>query len=849
MNHKNLYVPSAANNTEEFNQKISLSDNLTINPLGLATSFSSPTKFFAAFKTNGTLLCLYPSSDTDPTEPVHRLVVSKMKDFEEEVDDSPSAFRIIFENNDFLEILAETEDSKEEWLSALRYLEEFYKTDVAEYTKAFESGGDDRITLRIGAGEELADWEGIKERFDYNDFIKDKQLGLLLELNLPESVKNRLALARADLDMRFKKSTEIDESRKIEEHEDYKLDYLEYINYHIVMLNPRPSYIVDREFSLKDNYIISKELIPEWMSFNTLYFFKYTSLGDFTTCKMALHIKDIISFRQRKINGKWGLECELFDRYFTLAFRFQWQVEMWLKSFEENLEYYEEIQRSVNKLIKHNIDLFYIYYKSIEGSQINMMLEEMIVPLNPEMSTDKFASELKEKTRDFNAFYDAIYAKKPFFFNALKFMSNDIHKRVRLMANDHWNANWKEMNAEEVIVFMNGFWFYLEIFKFWGITDSKLAKWITPLINTFVTKLFGNSKRILASILFDFRNNYKLIDFKIKSDVSDNIEQMINMIFDHFQQCPVIEVAEVLTSVVSTVLSVLFSNIKNFIKKENFPIEIYIGLLNNQFLRIVKSFAKKVHKETKKELSTKQIRVILDEEFLINSIFEIEKASLNLIKSYFQNEVRKSFFTGVKFPDYLFESFLREVVKDHKDLLDKIENEDLTDEVLSEILDQSAICYIKLFMEHANKIYSKDYDGITSKVKRDTNYLEKATDDTKISKAHNVAFKLRQLRTFLATTSIDKVIISISNMSVFYPDFNEIKHIEGLLKAKIFFPPESIFYISDYFRKSLGHKKRKTSSIMAKQMNATPMNRYVLLFVKRLSRLIRTSCCQKKTIE
>lgn len=560
-------------------------------------------------------------------------------------------------------------------------------------------------------------------------------------------------------------------------------------------------------------------------------------------------IRDLHSVSIEESKKKRLLKIELYDKYYVFEFKYQWELEMWYRNIWEAIKFQEEIARSVNKKIKYNINLFYIYYKALMGEKIDEIVKEMTLNLNENSKTVSYSTELKAVSRELNSFFDAFYAKKPFLLPAFKFVAIDVHRRIRQMSNKHWNKNWSEMNANEVISFISAFWFYTQVTNYWGIQDTKLNNWLNPLINTFVTKLFASSKQVLATVLYNLRNEFKIEKEKIRLEASDKMEQFINFIFDHYSQVQSKDVAESLSSFISTIFSIFFSNIKNFLKNETFPLQIYIGLINNDFLKIVKKFQKRVHKETKNQISIKQIRIIVDEDFLVTTILDIEKKCTEMIKKYFEVEIHKSFFTETTFPNYLFESFLKSLIKDYKELIDYIENPILQNEIMYGLFDYTTTCYLKLFLTHVNKIYPDDYEKITQKVKKDCNYLERALQDADVEKIDNVMFKINQLKIFLTTNSLDKIIVAITNLSVFHPEFNDMKKIDQLLKSKIFFPHESIDYITSYFRKSLNNKKRKSSYFTKKNLNAAPFNPYVLIFVRKLSKLNRKSCCTKKTVK
>ena len=70
-----------------------------------------------------------------------------------------------------------------------------------------------------------------------------------------------------------------------------KIKAFESNNYHIAMLTEKPGYLVDQEFALIDRYVLTQEMLPDWMDFNTIYLFHYSGAGDITEYKKKFHVR------------------------------------------------------------------------------------------------------------------------------------------------------------------------------------------------------------------------------------------------------------------------------------------------------------------------------------------------------------------------------------------------------------------------------------------------------------------------------------------------------------------------------------------------------------------------------
>ena len=519
---------------------------------------------------------------------------------------------------------------------------------------------------------------------------------------------------------------------------------------------------------------------------------------------------------------------------------------MWERSISKAIEFEQERNRSIKKQIRYNIDLFYIQFKADKLEWIKNEMGDMIRGLDDEMESDKFSAKLSTITINLNDFFDAFYAKVPFDMNLFMFIILDVHRTIRRVANDFWNKNSINLNGKEVIDFMSAFHFYESILSFWGIRDNCLKDWEKFLIDVFLAKVFSGNNIILANILYDLRNNYEVKEHRFITKAGDNLSQLVNNIFDNYDRIPDLFIARKLTELCSSIVSVFFINVKNFLRDEEFPIQIYIAVMNNNFLKEIKRLQKKIHKATKSKLPINEIKSMIDENLLIRMIIDIERICFGKVKEFFFVQIKKTFFTQANFLDYKFSSYLKITVKDFIGFVEHLSNPITANDVLYEIFVSIIICHLTLFIQNIKMINPKTHKDFLNKIKKNIGYLTKAAEETKIEKLDSLVFKMDQLRIFISSGSIDNTTIALANMTTFYEDFKDPEIIDNILKAKIYFPSESRKYVSNYFRKGLQGKERKRSTLTAKNMKEAPMNPYVYIFIRKLSRLIRECSCQKK---
>lgn len=524
---------------------------------------------------------------------------------------------------------------------------------------------------------------------------------------------------------------------------------------------------------------------------------------------------------------------------------------MWDVSLRKAMEFETEVERSVSGSIKYNIGIIYAHHDTGNDEMIFTYMDEILEKVKPSQDTNQFSSSMRKRIVQWNYFLDAFYAKRPMNLELLQMIVLKTHKTIRKLINDYWNDNSGEMNAKEAIGFMGMVWFYQSIINFWGITDTRFDGWIEPLSRSFITKLYNSLKKLLASILYDLRNNYQN-DGKLRSRSNDSISGHMNMIFEHYTQVQTPRAAEMFAAMAGQSFSIFLSNIRIFLREEKFPLQIYVALLNNTYIRITKAFIKQVHAATKNKLSIKQIKIIIDEDFLMITILEINRICLEKIKKFYRGHVKKNFFNKNKFLDYDFRVFLKKTLKHVILSVRFIEQNNIINEVIGEAFDQVVVCYYQLFLEHAPKINEFGFNEVIQKVKKDIKLFQSQLEEQEVFNGDQAMFKLNQLIEYLNSESIDSTLITIMNCMVFVPELHILENIDKFLQAKVFFPPESIKYIHNYFVKSFySQKKVEKNKIKEKKgslfsrfnpFKKSPANPYVFMFIRKLSKIIRTSC-------
>lgn len=527
-------------------------------------------------------------------------------------------------------------------------------------------------------------------------------------------------------------------------------------------------------------------------------------------------------------------------RNITYNFKSAWECRMWVYGIRKAIESDKEIKRTLNGVLKYNAALLYEHYEARQEEEITKMIAGIIEPVKVNMKIQEFIDALKTVSKELNFFYDAFYARKPFSIALFEFVSIQAHKTLRERIFGFWTKNGKNMNAAEIIGFMNSVSLYERTLKSWGVEDSRFTGWVDPLLKTFISKVFDNCKTMLTNILYDQRNKFYLEKNRIVSRSSEGLESQLTFIFDHYNQVPSLEAADLLLGTCANIMLLFLMNTRNFLREDKFPLQIYIAIINNSFLKVIKNFQKRVHTSTKSQLSLKQIRVKIDEDFLVSLISEIEKMCFQKISQYIAKEVAKEFKGAADVMTLTLKDHLENLVANCNKVIDMVENRYLASDLAYDVLEYSINLYYKKFLEYAPKVNGKNFEAFKEKVRQDFEVTDKLLEEYELEKEQQIHFRMEHLNTFVETDNLDKALISVINMNVLYPDIIEYSNIDKLVKLKLFFTKQSKEYMTNYLKKSLDDFKArsaKKNNLMFMITVQPKVNR----FIRNLSRVIRES--------
>ena len=739
-------------------------------------------------------------------------------------------------------------NNKNKWVKAISFFGKNYGKDKDFITREYGDKLDLRLINRIKAENDVLSWKNKWENFDYKNFITDKDLLLLFDLNIAAVLKNRLLIAKIEEKTIIRtdrhKSALIYVQKKKKKNKKKKnlsiTDLSEEKEFHIVMLSPIPLSKIDEIFYREDLDILKKANIVPWMDFNIIYFFNYVEKGDDSSYYKAFSVMDIENVILIEDGKK--LKIQIKDRVLEIGFRTHFESFLWLNGIKVAMNYNLLKERSSVKKVFYNIDLLYEYLNYNRKTDIKKILMGVIKNLDSDNNIDGFFSSLKIVNAAVNNFIDSFYARVPFNSSFFVYCIFTFHSKIRFESNEFWNKNYEEINALQAIEFANIIFHYLKMLEKWKITDNYFINWEVPLINTFITKLYEKIKEILFNIILEVQDNFQIVDDKILNNSSDMLQSQLNFIFDHYKKVSNNKTAVILIEACSNLFTTFLRYLLEFLTKtkEIIETEIYMAIINNEYLIVVKNFIKKVYRDTQKKMKKNKIKMIFKEKTIIKLIVLVGEICLeNLKRDILVNMEKK--FRFKNFVDLDFEMFLKNNLKDFK-VLEMRLSENNSGIFYIEFLNKMIFVYFACFIHYCPNISTKDFLILQDKIPKDKDlFLNKLTISEE--EKNELIFKFDTLLSLLETQDIDEVIVNIMNMQLFYSSLINEDNIKKIVQCKIFFPTDSKIHITNYLKKAL-EKDRKQK--LAKK--GLGKHFFVIFLVFRFVRILKANYKRRKRI-
>ena len=534
--------------------------------------------------------------------------------------------------------------------------------------------------------------------------------------------------------------------------------------------------------------------------------------------------------------NQYSLLLKLPDKSIILSFKTAWETDWWLNGIRRALETEREVSRTVQGVLKYNVATLYFFFASHMDKEIERFVKGMFAALTLDLNAEQFAKALKEAGQEFGFLSDAFYARKPFVPALFRYIVLNFHQGVRKAIESYWNKFLKILQTPEILQLASALNVYEKSITFWGVVDRHFI-WAEKVINTLMTRLFESSKEPITNILYDLDKKTYVDNNKIYSASCPALESHIFFLLSHFQQVPINLMAERLTVMSSNLLFTFFINALILVRRETYEPQIMIALLNNNFLKIIKNFAKKVHTDTKSQLSLKYIRTLVNEYTLIQLLNDFENAVMKKLVKRLRKEVKQRFEIRENILQLDIGKLVQALNTYFSPMLRLCSLELHINSLYCEIFDKFLSLYYGQFIDFCDRVDQKNHRQLIEKVDRDFKSFARQMENLQFEGFQRIQFKLGLLKKFMETDDMDEALTLLLNMQVFYKRLNNPKLSEKILKAKIYFPSNAVAFISSYISKSIEEDCKQ--KLVRASLSKTFFNPFVFHFIYKLSAIIR----------
>ena len=490
------------------------------------------------------------------------------------------------------------------------------------------------------------------------------------------------------------------------------------------------------------------------------------------------------------------------DKIMRMKCKSNWETGLWINGLRNAVETQKIIARTQNNMLRFNITTLYALFSNKRDNEIlkfaNSITEGLVMGLTPL----QFAGEFKNVAKDFSSLADAFYAQKPFVLALFKFMVLTLHTQVRTLLKCYWNQFYQVLKSAETLSIASALFVYERTLIQWGIIDYNFT-WTDAVQSTFIAQLFDNSKTPMTNIILEFEKNTFNENNKLHSNSCSALESHVFFLLGSYKEVSLNSFSEKLCHLVSKVLSAVFVQIICFLLFKEYQSQIYIAILNNYFMKMLKNFEKKIHSDTKSQLSLQTIRELIGEHEIIKLLNMLENIAVKKLRQLWRKEIGLKFANQESIFDFDIENKLSLLLSTYENNLKMIVLKCHMDELLFEMFDTLISLYYDKFVAFCQNVDTKNHKLLSEILQKGLRILQAFFEVHHFEKAENMLRKFRQLRDFFETDDIDECLTGILNMTVYSRKLANNSSIFQLLKCKIYFPDSSINYARNYLEKSL----------------------------------------------
>ena len=752
---------------------------------------------------------------------------------------------------------------KDEWIKILNFFKDFYQQEegIEKNQKDLENPKMEIVThseyLKVAMELEIKD-DSYPQTVSYiHKFISDKDLSIIFEKNTIESLRNRLLIST--IRMEQKKRDNIPEPKTpatplplkspltsgslIVDRFSLSNLSLYYHFYNIVLISQLPNHLKDEDYNLTDKDYIKKDTLPKWMEFNKIYFFDYQEQGDISNYKMSVNLNEVEScFSEKDYNV---LKIQMPDQNLNVFFKTCFENFFWMEAIHKSRGFSIDLDRSRFGFIKYDVDSIIYNWKIENYDFINKTIDKISDFFKYDNDFGKFIIDFENGIKEWNFFCDAFYSRRPFLGVLFKYCNIYFYEKIRKFIFKFWEKSYEKRTHSEVFTFLEIYCKLTKKLNFWGIYTKKFYDFLPCIIKYYVFKFFDNSKKILVNILNDLKINTYEEKNKIMTKSSENLETHLDFILNKYDKIKNIEIAKILADYCGIIFMMFLINIKKILEKENLNKNVYYALLNNKYFKVLKNFMKNIFRKTEKQISLKDCKDILKEEYILKLILDVKKKCYEKITFYSKNIVKNYLKKEDDFLKIDFTNKVNNILNDFQKELKKIQDIEYLEDLYNKLFLMIIKKYYRMFYNFCGKNNSKNSDKIEKKIFRDKIFLKNHFKNFCGKNYHLLIFYMEQLYRFKKTEDVDEIIIYLVNIIEFYEKLKVKKNLLFFLGSKTFFPKASKNLIMEYFDNILNEKENLNSSERKKSKKDDKIteffkkNQNIFVFSNKISNIKR----------
>jgi hypothetical protein len=253
---------------------------------------------------------------------------------------------------------------------------------------------------------------------------------------------------------------------------------------------------------------------------------------------------------------------------------------------------------------------------------------------------------------------------------------------------------------------------------------------------------------------------------------------------------------------------------------------------------MLKNFEKRVHSDTKSQISLKSIKDLIGEYHLMDLMARIDDLALKKLRRLWRTEITSKFGRDQTFFDFDLEEKLSLVISSYENDLKLIVLKFHIDELLFELFDSLLAAYFAKFVNVCESMTPDSHKRVSQILAKDHKHLQAFFEIHAFDKVGLLLQRFRQLKAFFDAEDLDECTTSFLNMAVFMRERMTPEAMGRLLQCKVFFPVSSIEYARNFLEPSIRADERQRKAHQ-RVVNSVFLNRGLQRAIIKLSELTR----------